>query len=287
MRRPTGSSPVTPCSSAMSDGRICFRAAGHSSADLAGQLYRSLHDKLLTLPDETRVFPAHGAGSACGRSLSSETSSTIGEQRRANYALTLPSEAVFVAAVTEGQSPAPPYFSFDAQRNREQRFSCSTNEHAAGPGSLSPSWPPRSSKTWSCSTPREPHDFAAAHLRGSINVGLEGGSPNTRVHVLLPEQRIVLLTPPGRELEAKIRLGRIGFDNVVGFLADPTSAFAEHPDAVDRSSRLTALELLERRAGSPIWWCSMCAIPANWPDGAIPGAMNRAAGTPHAAHRRA
>ncbi len=171
-------------------------AAGQSSADLAGQLFRSLHDKLLTLPDETRVFPAHGAGSSCGRSLSSETSSTIGEQRRANYALKLPSESVFVAAVTEGQSPAPPYFSFDAQRNRAQR---SLLDERTPPVPIA--FAELSAEEFEGAVvldARAAHDFAAAHLRGSINIGLEGRFAEYAGTVLLPEQRIVVLTPTGK-----------------------------------------------------------------------------------------
>ncbi len=89
-----------------------------SAESLARQMYHSLHDKLLLLPDATRVFPAHGAGSSCGRNLSTETSSTLGEQRATNYALQPMSEDEFVAAVTEGQPQAPQYFAFDAGLNR-------------------------------------------------------------------------------------------------------------------------------------------------------------------------
>src|SRR5262249_13778196 len=90
------------------------------SADvLARRLYHSLHEKLLVLPDATAVFPAHGAGSSCGKHLSSETSSTIGEQRRTNYALLAPDENAFVATVTEGQPVQPNYFQYDARRNRQ------------------------------------------------------------------------------------------------------------------------------------------------------------------------
>src|SRR6201996_6756509 len=94
---------------------------GLSAETLTRTLYGSLHDKLLKLPDATRVFPAHGAGSACGKQLSSETSSTIGEQRRENYALQITDVDEFVATLTEGQSPQPRYFEFDSLRNREQR----------------------------------------------------------------------------------------------------------------------------------------------------------------------
>ena len=96
-------------------------STGRTADELARQLYRSLHQRLLTLPDGTRVFPAHGAGSACGKNLSTETQSTIGEQRRTNYALAPMSEDEFVALVTEGQPTTPVYFSFDARRNREAR----------------------------------------------------------------------------------------------------------------------------------------------------------------------
>ena len=103
-------------------GRPDLLAGTGLSADtLARTLYGSLHDKILKLPDATRVFPAHGAGSACGKQMSSETSSTIGEQRRDNYALQLTDVDEFVAAITEGQSPRPHYFEFDSLRNRELR----------------------------------------------------------------------------------------------------------------------------------------------------------------------
>ena len=247
-------------------------AAGQSSADLAGQLFRSLHDKLLTLPDETRVFPAHGAGSSCGRSLSSETSSTIGEQRRANYALQLSSEDVFVAAVTEGQSPAPPYFSFDAQRNRAQR---SLLDERTPPVPIA--FAELAAEQFEGAVvldARAAQDFAAAHLRGSMNIGLEGRFAEYAGTVLLPEQRIVVLTPPGRELEAKIRLGRIGFDNVVGFLADPMTTFSEHPDLLERSSRLAATALMKRRNEIADLALLDVRNPRELEDGAIPGALN-------------
>ena len=246
-------------------------AAGHSSSSLAAQLYRSLHDKLLTLPDQTRVFPAHGAGSACGRQMSSETWSTIGEQRRTNYALALPSEAAFVAAVTEGQSPAPPYFSFDAQRNRQRRglldetmpaalrFADLGTEDFAGAVVVDT---------------REPPEYATGHMKGSVNIGLEGRFAEYAGAVLRPDDRIVLLTPPGRELEAKIRLGRIGFDNVLGYLADAMTTLSRHTDAVDRSSRLTVTELRKRLTEVADLVVLDVRSPRELDDGIIPGAVN-------------
>ena len=96
-------------------------SVGVTADDLARRLYHSLHEQLLTLPDATKVFPAHGAGSACGKQLSTETVSTIGEQRATNYALAPMSEDEFVDAVTQGQSVAPLYFAFAANRNRQRR----------------------------------------------------------------------------------------------------------------------------------------------------------------------
>ena len=106
-------------------------AAGESADDLARLLYRSLREKLMLLPDATRVFPAHGAGSACGRNLSTETQSTIGEQRRWNYALKPMTEDAFVDAVLQGQAAAPLYFAFSASRNR-QAHECSRRSSRRG-----------------------------------------------------------------------------------------------------------------------------------------------------------
>ncbi|OBG20161.1 sulfurtransferase [Mycolicibacterium celeriflavum] len=245
--------------------------AGHSSVDMAVQLYRSVHDQLLTLPDETRVFPAHGAGSACGKNLSTETSSTIGVQRRDNYALALPNEVAFVAALTDGQSPAPPYFSFDARRNREWR-SLLDERHPPTPIAFSELCTEQFNDAVLLDT-REPHEFAAAHLRGSINVGLAGRFAQFAGSVLGPEQRIVLVAPPGRELESKIRLGRIGFDNVVGYLADPTAVLGEHADAVVRSSRVTVAQLQQLRAQLPNLVVLDVRNPGERVAGAVPGAV--------------
>src|SRR3984957_5322403 len=140
---------------------------GLSTETLARALHESLHGKLLKLPDATRVFPAHGAGSACGKQLSNETSSTIGEQRRTNYALQLTDVDEFVAAITEGQAPQPRYFEFDSRRNREQRPLLDENpaplldiddvcEHARAGAILLDT--------------REQAAYASGHLRGAVNV---------------------------------------------------------------------------------------------------------------------
>ena len=190
---------------------------GFTRDELADQLYDSLHDKLLTLPDATRVYPAHGAGSACGKNLSTETWSTIGNQRVENYALLAPDRQTFVDLVTEGQPPAPSYFVYDAVLNRKDRPLLDENAPAAGArprrgdptrrrGGAAGRWP-------------YPEEFAHGHLVGSINVGLEGRYAEFAGSVVPSDADIVLVVDPGFELEARNRLARIGFDRVVGYLA--------------------------------------------------------------------
>jgi len=219
------------------------------SADaLARRLYHSLHDKLLTLPDTTRVFPAHGAGSSCGKQLSSETSSTLGDQRQVNYAIQPMSEDDFVAAVTEGQPVRPHYFEYDAHRNRELRPLLDEEppalldvdelleRRAAGAVLLDA---------------REPGDFAAGHLRGAINVGLQGRFAEWAADVLSPDRDILLVGDPDIAVEAKTRLGRVGFDRVVGQLAEPARVFADRPELIETSSRLTVNQLAELLKTTP------------------------------------
>jgi glyoxylase-like metal-dependent hydrolase (beta-lactamase superfamily II)/rhodanese-related sulfurtransferase len=247
-------------------------AGGLSSAELAGQLYHSLQTKLLTLPDQTKVFPAHGAGSACGRNISTETSSTIGEQRRTNHALTAGDEAQFVAAVTNGLPPTPAYFSFDAQRNRERRGLL--NEVTPPPAISFEELTALRSEGAVVLDTREPQEFAVGHLRGSVNVGLGGRFAEFSGDILSPYQGIVLVCWAGKELEARIRLGRIGFDNVIGYLDDPIRAFFEHPDAVQASSRLTAARLAARGADVSDLVLVDVRNPGELTDGAIPGAVH-------------
>ena len=213
---------------------------GVSSDDLANSLYDSLHNQLMTLPDSTKVFPAHGAGSACGKNLSTETSSTIGEQRTTNYALLAPDRETFVSLVTEDQPPAPSYFQFDAVLNRKDRDLLDEDE------------PPRELDLNQLAElaeggavvldGRDAVDFARGHLRGSVNVGLAGRYAEFVGSVLPPDADIVLVVDDGFEQEAKNRLGRIGFDRVVGFLKNPITVMVDNPERVDRASRLSARE---------------------------------------------
>jgi glyoxylase-like metal-dependent hydrolase (beta-lactamase superfamily II) len=214
---------------------------GETADGLARQLYRSLRENLLVLPDATRVFPAHGAGSACGKQTSTETESTIGEQRLSNYALAPMTEDQFVDAVLQGQAAAPLYFAFNASRNRQER---ELLDEEKAPPSLSFDEMVRlrgdGGVILDC---RDDIDFAAGHVRGSVNVGLGGRFAEYAGEVVEAGTPIVLVTPTGQETEARVRLARIGFDSVAGALADPVRSLIDHPDLIDSSSRLTAREL--------------------------------------------
>jgi len=246
-------------------------SVGATADELARRLYHSLHEKLLTLPDETRVFPAHGAGSACGKQLSTETQSTIGQERLTNYALQPMSEDEFVALVTEGQPLAPTYFSFDARRNREAR-PVLDEQHAPPAMSIDDVLAAQREGAVVLDT-REPAEFAAGHLRGAVNVSLLGRFAEWAGDVLRPDDAIVLVAVPGTELEAKVRLARIGFDDVVGSLAEPLAVLAVRPELVERSSRLTATELDERRRQVPGLQLLDVRNPGEIASGAIPGAL--------------
>jgi glyoxylase-like metal-dependent hydrolase (beta-lactamase superfamily II)/rhodanese-related sulfurtransferase len=246
-------------------------ADGLSPQDMARSLYHSLHHRLLSLPDATRVFPAHGAGSACGRSLSTETQSTIGVQRRSNYALQPMSEAAFVDLVTEGQPPAPPYFAFDAQRNR-QAHALFDEDAALVALDLDAVLRLQRAGGVVLDT-RAPNDYAAGHLRGSLNVGLEGRFAEYAGDVISPQQRVAVVAEDGREAEAVLRLARVGFDDVVGFLHAPLRAFLDHPELTERSSRLSADDLAQRLAGGVPLTVLDVRSPGEVAGGSIPGAV--------------
>jgi rhodanese-related sulfurtransferase/glyoxylase-like metal-dependent hydrolase (beta-lactamase superfamily II) len=249
---------------------LASAGAGFSAETLARQLYRSLREKLLRLPDATRVFPAHGAGSACGKQLSKETSSTIGEQRRTNYALQPMTVEEFVAAVTEGQPVRPAYFGYDARRNRE--LHPLLDEHAAPPLLDLDEVLARHAAGAVLLDPREPAEFAAGHLRGAVNIGLQGRFAEWAGDVLAPDRDVVLVGEPGLAPEATVRLARVGFDVVVGQLADLPSALAARPDLAEAGSRLTIEQLAELRGLEPGLQLIDVRNPGETASGILPGA---------------
>lgn len=217
-------------------GRPDLRAAlGWSAVDLGGMLFNSLHGKLLALPDTTLVYPAHGAGSLCGKALSKDTVSTIGEQRRVNYALRPMSQAAFVDLVTTDQPEAPAYFTYDAVLNSRER---PTLDQALArelqPLTLDQLLAAQRSGAQVLDT-RDPAEFASAHLAGSINIGLGGQYATWAGTILDANQPIIIVAQPGAETESAMRLGRIGFDQVAGFLKGGLAAAANRESESDVS----------------------------------------------------
>ena len=202
-------------------GRPDLRAAlGWSAADLAQLLYSSLRDKLLRLPDSSLVYPAHGAGSLCGKAISKETVSTIGEQRRSNYALQPMSREAFLALVTADQPDAPAYFTYDAVLNSRERPTLDQALARELRPVIIDELLAEQAKGAQILDTRDPAEFAAAHLEGSINIGLVGQYATWAGTILRHDEPIVVIADPGMETESAMRLGRIGFDNVVGYLKD-------------------------------------------------------------------
>jgi glyoxylase-like metal-dependent hydrolase (beta-lactamase superfamily II)/rhodanese-related sulfurtransferase len=232
-------------------GRPDLRAAlGWSAADLGAKLYDSLHEKLMKLPDASLIYPAHGAGSLCGKALGKETFSTIGEQRRVNYALQPMSKAAFVDLVTADQPDAPPYFTYDAVLNAKERPTLDqTLAGELNPMTLELVLALQRNGGQVLDV-RDPDEFAAAHLVGSINVGLGGQIATWAGTVLNREVPVVIVAHPGREAEAALRLGRIGFDNVVGFLQDGLLSLSSHPELTRTTERVGAAVAAERLAGN-------------------------------------
>ncbi len=246
-------------------------SVGVTADSLARQLHHSLHERLMVLPDATKVLPAHGAGSACGKNLSTETVSTIGEQRRTNSALAPMTEEEFVEVVTQGQSVAPMYFSFAANRNRELRDLLGDDSTVA---SLSLDEVLVHQRAGAVVVDgRDDVSFAAGHLRGSVNVGLGGRFAEYSGEVMAPGTPIVLVTDPGHEGEAKVRLARIGFDLVIGALYDPIAAFVAHPAHVEQLSRLSADALAGRIGSVPGLVLVDVRNPGEVEEGTIPGAL--------------
>ena len=232
-------------------GRPDLRASlGWSAEELGGLLYDSVHTKLLPLPDETLVYPAHGAGSLCGKNLSTDTVSTIGVQRRHNYALQPMSRDEFVRVVTADQPETPAYFSYDALFNAQERPTLEQElAEELTPLTLDEALALREGGAELLDA-RSSADFAGAHLVGSLNIGLDGSYATWGGTLLDHEQPIVIIVEPGREAEARIRLGRIGFDNVAGYLEDGMQALETRPELVERIERITATTLVERTRGS-------------------------------------
>ena len=256
-------------------GRPDLRASlGFSANELGAHLYDSLHDKLLPLPDETLVYPAHGAGSLCGKNISSDTVSPLGIQRKFNYALQPMSRDEFIALVTADQPDAPQYFTYDAILNTRERGTLERNlEKALQPLSLDEVLTLRDTGAQLLDV-RDGAEFAKGHLAGSLNIGL-GGQYATWAGTLLDREKpIVIIAEPGREHEAALRLGRIGFDHVRGYLANGLAALAKRPDLIATTERVSPTMFSDELAAALPPLILDIRNPREYSSKHIPGSVN-------------
>lgn len=225
-------------------GRPDLLGARISAAELAGMLYDSLHQKFLTLPDSVKVYPAHGAGSMCGRNISSERSSTIGEQRKLNYALQPMSRDEFIRMMTTDLPEAPSYFSFDAQINRKGP---AIMENLPAPLPLTPQEVQSKSENSVIVDTRPSDQFGVAHVPGSINIGL-GGQFASWAGSLIPLNTPIIIVAENEErvLESRVRLARVGHENVIGYLAGGILAWDQAGFPSASTEQITVTELNQR-----------------------------------------
>ena len=256
-------------------GRPDLRASlGWTADDLGAHLYDSIHNKLLPLPDETLVYPAHGAGSLCGKKLSSDTVSSLGDQRRLNYALQPMSKEEFIRLVTADQPDAPAYFTYDAILNTRERATLDKNlELVLHPIDLDEVLRMGDQGAQILDV-RDAAEYAKGHLAGSINIGLGGQYATWAGTVLDRTKPIVIIAEPSREQEAALRLGRIGFDHVKGYLHGGMEALSSRPDLVWPTERVSAPMVAEEMAGADAPLVLDIRNPREWATKHIGGSVN-------------
>jgi rhodanese-related sulfurtransferase len=249
-------------------------SVGVSAEELARMLYRSLREKLLALPDETVVYPGHGPGSACGKGMSSETTSTIGAQRRTNPALQPMDEAAFVRLMTTDLPSAPAYFGFDAELNKKERRTLDTVlAESLRPLALDEAERQVASGALVLDT-RDADSFARGHWKGAVHIGLTGQYASWAGTLLDPATPLVIVAEPGKEHESAMRLGRIGFDRVAGFLDGGYAALAARPELVARDGRLDPPGLRRRLDAPRAPLVVDVRTPDEWSAGHIDGALH-------------
>jgi glyoxylase-like metal-dependent hydrolase (beta-lactamase superfamily II)/rhodanese-related sulfurtransferase len=251
-------------------GRPDLAGVAASPREQAGELYDSLHGKLLKLPDPVVVWPGHGAGSMCGRNLSKETSSTIGEQRRVNYALQPMDREAFVDMMTTDLPEIPAYFGRDVRINREGPALVS---ELAPLRSLSPEETARRAGEGALVLDaRSSAEFGTAHVPGSIHIGLDGQFASWAGTLLPAGTPIVLVTSAAQDAEeARMRLTRVGLDDVAGYLAGGIASWSASGRPVASTEQITVDELAARLSEGS---CRVLDVrrPAEWRDAHIAGA---------------
>jgi glyoxylase-like metal-dependent hydrolase (beta-lactamase superfamily II)/rhodanese-related sulfurtransferase len=254
-------------------GRPDLLGATMSPQELAGMLYDSLHQKLLTLPDHVKVYPAHGAGSMCGRNISKETSSSIGEQRKFNYALQPMSREQFTKMMTTDLPEAPQYFSADAKINREGP---ALIDELPAPAALSPADVDRLQKNGHIVLDTRPSDqYGTAHIPGAVNIGLSGQFASWAGSLVpLNTPLIIVAENVDHVREARIRLARVGHENIAGYLEGGILAWHEAGYPVAKMEQITVDELDRRMKENAVDVVLDVRRPGEWTSGHINSAIH-------------
>jgi hydroxyacylglutathione hydrolase len=221
------------------------KGASLTMEDLAGMLFESLQSKILCLPDEVLLYPAHGPGSSCGKNLGPNTHSTIGEEKRTNYALQPDTKEEFIKVVTDGLAAPPQYFPINAQINKEGYESLDTVlSNALRPLSVQELelLIKEDEALWILDT-RASTEFTQGFVPGSVSIGLEGRFAEWAGMLLPFDKPFILVTEPGKEEESAVRLARVGFDKMTGYLKGGFAAWQNAGKKIDLIIDVEADEL--------------------------------------------
>ena len=223
---------------------LAQEANGFTMEDLAGMLYESLQNKIIPLPDDVLVYPAHGPGSSCGKNLGPSTYSTIGEEKHTNYALQATSKAAFIAAVTEGLTAPPQYFPVNAKINKEGYESLDKLlTKALQPLSVAAFKEKIKDQTIIVLDTRNSSVFINGFIPGAISIGLDGRFAEWAGMLIPFDKTILLVTEPGKEEETAVRLARVGFSTVEGYLDGSFTAWQAAGEKTDMIVEIEADEL--------------------------------------------
>lgn len=227
---------------------LAQKAANLTQEELAGLLYDSLTDKIMPLSDDITVYPAHGAGSACGKNMQKETVDTLGNQKKTNYALNQPNREAFIEAVLDGLSAPPKYFGMNVALNKGG-YESFENVMNKGLNPLSPNdFETAAEETGALILDTRPAaDFHKGFVPNAVNIGLKGDfAPWAGAMIVDVKQPLLLVTEPGTEQEAITRLSRVGFDNVIGYLDGSFESWKNSGKEVDEIKRISPEEFADQ-----------------------------------------
>jgi rhodanese-related sulfurtransferase len=239
---------------------------------MAAMMYDSLHEKILKLDDAVEVYPAHGAGSMCGKNLSTETSSTIGHQRKFNYALQPMTKEQFVAMMTTDLQEAPAYFSKDAEINRS---GAEALDHLAKPQAMSPAEVSEASQHGAVVLDvRSAAEFGAGHVPGSLNIGLGGQFASWAGSLIPMTAQIIIVANSDQQIdEAQMRLARVGLERVNGYLAEGVDGWRAAGLEVAQVPQISVAELKDLLGSKPELQLIDVRRPAEYQSGHAPRAL--------------